>query len=138
MSPRTTFLLALAGVLLVGVPLPLLTRAAEYTPVEPSAEKAVRKTVYATLRLTGTPQALRLRYGKDAWKELDSSSASQEFELKLPLSGRIEMEVEARWKSPEPQAVTLTLEPDGYESRSETHWKEEGSIVLHNIFTFTW
>lgn len=138
MSPRTTFLLTLAGVLLVGAPLPLLTRVAEQSPAETSAEAAVRQPVYATLQFTGTPQAFRLRGSKDAWKEMDAASPSQDFELELPLSGRIEIEVEARWESTEPQAVTLTLEPDGYESRSETQWKEAGSNTLHSIFTFIW
>lgn len=138
MSPRTIFLFTLAGVLLVGAPLPLLTRVAEQSPAEASAEAAVRRTVYATLRFTGAPQAFRLRSSKDEWKEIDLTAPEQDFELELPLSGRIEIEVEARWESTEPQAVTLTLEPDGYESRSETQWKESAGNTLHSIFTFIW
>ena len=50
----------------------------------------------------------------------------------------MEIEVQGEWEDTQPQAVTLTLEPDGYESRSATEWKEEGSHQLHSVLRFSW
>lgn len=138
MSPRATFLLTLAGVILVGIPLPRLTRKNDTAPVEIKAEEAARRHVYATLRYTGQPGQLQVRLGKDNWMEVDCSHSPSEFEMELPLSGLMEIEVRGHWEDAAPHAVTLTLEPDGYESRSATEWKEEGSNNLHSVFRFTW
>lgn len=138
MSPRTIFLLTLAGVLLAGLPLPLLTGTPAPAQVHQAPEEIARKTVYTSIQYSGNIQNFRLRHDKGEWKEVDTQHAPQELELQLPLSGRIELEVEAQWQEPGPQAVTLTLEPDGLPVRSETQWMEEGSNSLHTIFTFTW
>ena len=139
MSPRVTFIFSLVGILLVGIPLPLLTRTAETTSgKKPGTEEIVCRPVYANLRFTGQVQAFRLRHGNGDWIDVGAEGSNYDFELELPLSGRIEIEVDAQWDSPVPQAVTLTLEADGYASRSETQWKDQGSDTLHSIFTFTW
>ena len=138
MSPRATFLLTLAGVILVGIPLPRLTGKNDTAPVEIKAEEAARRCVYATLRYTGQPRQLQVRQGKDNWTDVDCSQSPCEFEMELPLSGLMEIEIQGQWEDAAPHAVTLTLEPDGYESRSATEWKEEGSNNLHSVFRFTW
>ncbi len=139
MSPRLKVLLTLAGILLVGLPLPILTRSAE-APVHISSDtnEAEQKIVYATLRFTGQPVAVKLRQPGGEWEDMDTAAADQDFELNLPLNGRIEIELDARWENTEPQAVTLMLEPDGYEVRQETQWKNQGSQQLHSLFSFTW
>lgn len=139
MSPRTTFLFALAGVILVGLPLPVLTATPSAPPAAAPEAGTPRRTIYATLRHTGAPLHLRLRSERNAaWQEMPCDVAVQEMELELPLSGMLEIEVQAEWAGNEPQAVTLTLEPDGCEARSATEWKEEGSSTLHSIMRFTW
>ena len=138
MSPRVTFLLTLAGVILVGIPLPMLTGNNDAPAVEIRAEEAARRSVYATMRFTGQPRQLQVRLGKEEWLDVDCSQSPSEFELQLPLSGLMEIEIQGQWEDAAPHAVTLTLEPDGYESRSATEWKEEGSNKLHSVFRFTW
>ncbi len=139
MSPRVTFLLTLAGVILVGVPLPLLTSKNTTAPAAATnAGEAARRTVYATLRYTGQPTQLQVRRGKGEWVGVDCSSSPSEFEMQLPLSGLLEIEIQGHWAESAPHAVTLTLEPDGYEPRSATEWKEDGSNHLHSVFRFTW
>ena len=138
MSPRVTFLLTLAGVILVGIPLPMLTGNNDAPAVEIRAEEAARRSVYATMRFTGQPRQLQVRLGKEEWLDVDCSQSPSEFELQLPLSGLMEIEIQGQWEDAAPHAVTLTLEPDGYETRSATEWKEEGSNKLHSVFRFTW
>ncbi|MBR5888755.1 MAG: hypothetical protein IKY92_01770 [Akkermansia sp.] len=138
MSPRVTFLLTLAGVILVGIPLPMLTGNNDAPAVEIRAEEAARRSVYATMRFTGQPRQLQVRLGKEEWLDVDCSQSPSEFELQLPLSGLMEIEIQGQWEDSAPHAVTLTLEPDGYETRSATEWKEEGSNKLHSVFRFTW
>ena len=139
MSPRATFLLTLLGVLLVGIPLPLLTCQAERTPAAAPAERmAETETTYAALRFTGQPRSIRLRHSGGEWQELDTSLNQNEFELELPKQTTIELEIQAEWDDSALQAVSLTLEPTGREALMKTLWKEEGSSELHDIMTFTW
>lgn len=139
MSPRITFLITLAGVLLVGLPLPLLTRSAEVQSEAAPAASAEEETAWAVLTYTGNPRCIRLRPVGGNWMEVDSTTGSTDFELKLPPNATVEIEVQAEWENPEAlQALSLSLEPAGRETRTETQWKEEGSQLLHSIFTFKW
>lgn len=138
MSPRVTFLLTLAGVILVGLPLPYLTRS-ERTQSPPAAATVVEnEPVWAVISFTGKPQSIRLRpIGKD-WQEVDHTSSGTEIELELPARKMVEIEVQANWEGTEVQALSLSLEPAGREGKTETQWKEEGSNTLHSIFSFRW
>ncbi len=140
MSPRATFLLTLLGVLLVGIPLPLLTRKAERTPAAaaPTESMAEKEMTYAAISFTGQPRSIRLRHSSGEWQELDSTLNQNEFELELPKQTTIELEIQAEWDDSALQAVSLTLEPTGRETLMKTLWKEEGSSELHDIMTFTW
>ena len=140
MSPRATFLLTLLGVLLVGIPLPLLTRKAERTPAAavPTDSMAEMEPIYAAISFTGHPRSIRLRLSGREWLELDISLNQNEFELELPNQADIELEIQAEWEDTALQAVALTLEPTGREDLMKTLWKEEGSSELHDIMTFTW
>ena len=84
MSPRVTFLFTLAGVLLVGLPLPLLTRNAETQAAPAPATAAEKESVWAVLSFTGKPRGIRLRPVGGAWQEVDCSTSSAELELELP------------------------------------------------------
>lgn len=140
MSPRCTFLLTLAGVLLAGLPLPWLTRVAE-SPAVQSAQKTVEaeEPVYATLRCTGKPRCIALRYGGGELLSVAASDLPWEGELMLPWGLRsAELEVEAAWEEPGEQAMTLTLEPAGRPESSCTRWADAAEGTLHDIFTFVW
>lgn len=138
MSPRITFLLTLAGAILLGLPLLVLTQTSAPVEEQQSLEDAVRQNVYANLRYTGQPTTLRLRQAKGEWIDLSASGTDADFELELPLSGMIEIELQAEWTTAAAQAITLTLEPDGHESKQDTQWKDEGSHKLHTIFRYSW
>ncbi len=139
MSPRITFLLALAGVLLVGIPLPMLTRNAEIQSEAAPAASAEAETAWAVLSYTGNPRGIRLRPVGGNWMEVDCTAGNTDFELELPPNATVEIEVQAEWENTEErQALSLSLEPAGRETRVETQWKEEGSQTLHSIFTFKW
>ncbi len=140
MSPRTIFLLTLSGVILVGLPLPGLMQERTHAPAASTnpAEESARRTVYAELRFSGQPQQLQLRQGKEEWLDIDCSNPHSEWVWQLPLSGMMELEIQGRWSDTAPHAVTLSLEPDGYATRSATEWKEEGSHELHSILRFSW
>ncbi len=138
MSPRATFLLTLLGVLLVGIPLPILT--AEHTSATTAPEERVTEIefIYASISFTGHPGSMRLRHSNGEWIELDTTSNQNEFELEFPKQAGIELEIQAEWNDTALHAVSLTLEPTGRESIMKTLWKEEGRSELHDIMTFTW
>lgn len=140
MSPRTTFLLTLAGVILVGLPLPGLMQERTHTPAVSTApaKETTRRAVYAELRFSGQPEQLQLRLGKEEWLDIDCRNPYSEWVWELPLSGLMEVEIRGRWSDTAPHAVTLSLEPDEYTARSATEWKEEGSHELHSILRFSW
>ena len=138
MAPRTTFLITLAGVLLVGLPLPFLTRVTAPASVPRArADDEAAITAYATVRYTGQPQSMELRHRGRIW-QVDPTASPAEIELELSGTTGLEMELRAAWDDAAPQAVTLTVEPDGLPPRTETQWKEEGSNTLQSIYSFTW
>ena len=137
-SPRTTFLLTLVGVLLVGLTLHHLTTATPPPAATPADNReAPVENVYATLQFTGQPESLVLRHGDRDWTA-DTSLHPAELEVKLPRVPRVEIEVLASWPERGQQVVTLILEPDGRESRTATRWSEKDSDHLHHVFTFQW
>lgn len=138
MSPSVTFLLTLAGVLLVGLPLPVLTRSAEKTVAEPATHAEEEKMAWAVVSFTGNPRSIRLRPVGGDWQEADCTTNRAETELAIHPRKTVEIEVKAEWDTPEVQALSLSLEPVGHEARTDTQWKEEDSNTLHSIFTFRW
>ena len=137
MKPRLTFTFTLMAVLLVGLSLYRLTSAPAPVSAQKVEEAAPIETIYATLQFTGQPTSLVLRHGSRKWA-VDTSLQPAEIELELPRVKSIDLEVEAHWAEEDFRCITLTLEPDGLESRSATHWAETSSNTLHNIYTFTW
>ena len=137
MKPRLTFTFTLMAVLLVGLSLYRLTSAPAPVSAQKVEEAAPIETIYATLQFTGQPTSLVLRHGSREWT-VDTSLQPAEIELELPRVKSIDLEVEAHWAEEDFRCITLTLEPDGRESRSVTHWAENSSNTLHNVYTFTW
>ena len=137
MKPRLTFTFTLMAVLLVGLSLYRLTSAPAPVSAQKVEEAAPIETIYATLQFTGQPTSLVHRHGSREWT-VDTSLQPAEIELELPSLKNIDIEVEAQWAEEDFRCITLTLEPDGRESRSVTHWAETSSNTLHNVYTFTW
>ncbi len=146
MSPRNATLLALAGVLLAGVPLTALTasrpeeRAASRKAAPATAEEGL--PAFLTVRFTGEPEELVLRCEGSELARLNpvEDSSPWELDVRLPSGAAQTLEVEARWDSasPDQQAVTITLEPSRLPARSDTHWADPVDNTLHSLFEFTW
>ncbi len=149
MSPRLATLLALAGVLLAGIPLPALTgKRAATADSTPAAPRPVEGTpCFMSLRFTGQPQQITVLHEGRELARLHRNAPSEpltspwEADILLPTirEGRtLELEVQALWPpdSAEEQAVTLTLEPTRHPTRSDTRWALGGT--LHDLFTFSW
>lgn len=137
MKPRLTFTFTLLAVLLVGLSLYRLTSAPAPASAERLEKATTLETIYATVQFTGKPVSLVLRHGSGEWA-VDTTLQPAEVELELPRSQSIDLEVEAHWEDEDFRCITLTLEPDGRESRSVTHWGETSSNTLHNLYTFKW
>ncbi|HYF36826.1 MAG TPA: hypothetical protein VD994_16135, partial [Prosthecobacter sp.] len=96
------------------------------------------------------PALLRLRYahkplsvslkqdGKELLKEADLSATPIEVKAGIGLShDGNEMELTATWPPGTPEtALTLEIEPDGFEARTETRWAPASE--LNEILTFKW
>ncbi len=142
MSPKSSTLLALCGVLLAGIPLPYLTAARREAPAVEQQDAATTRPTYATLHWSGRAISLRLLHAGQELAHLgkaELANAPCELELTLPAGQRLALEVEARWPEGSPaQAVTLTLEPEGQSTRTCTQWSEPGTSTLHSLFSFSW
>lgn len=139
MNPVLKVSLTAAGIIAAGLPLLWLT-APLLREVQPTVQKPQEtlQTTYATLRFSGTPQRITIRYQGKTLAEITSPEFSpQELLLQLPEENTIELEAEVCWPdgTSGAQAFTITLEPTGRETRSETCWAEG---EMHDIFVFTW
>ncbi len=143
MSPRSSTLLALACVLLAGLPLPALTAARQATPtatIQPDAP--AQRRVFISLQCSGAPTSLSILHEGHLIARLSAeelATSCWEGEATLPDCSLLELEVEATWaSSPTAQAVTLTLEPERLATRSHTEWAPPGESNLHTLFSFVW
>ncbi len=144
MTPLTRFLLTLVGVLLAGAPLVYLTMAPhgsdtleQETPQQPTPPLRT----FLTLRYTGIPHSATLRHEDEVIAEVSPATASPyECFIHLPAdTTSADIEVEIHWSADSPEnAVTLTLEPQGRPSRTETQWTGSNGSLLHSIFSLTW
>lgn len=135
--PIQIVLLALAFIVLA-VPLSHLTGNAQARPAA-QVEKQAGKEVKALLRLRYAHQPATLSLtigGKEIITSADESPVEVAAALIEPQNG-IDVLLAATWPENTPDtAITLELEPDGLESRSETRWSSGGS--LDEVITFTW
>ncbi|MCX6837325.1 MAG: hypothetical protein NTX35_05880 [Verrucomicrobia bacterium] len=135
--PIQIFLLCLAFVALA-VPLSHLTGNTSHAKV---VNVAVKETpsVKAQLRLrfAHPPTTLSLKL---ADKELIASADASPLEVDAVLPSTqdgVDVFLSATWPENTPDtALTLEIEPDGLEARSETRWSSAGS--LDEVITFSW
>ncbi len=145
MSPKSSTLLALVGVLLAGIPLPALTGARREASAAAAlaAPASPTRLTYATVQCSGQPVGLSLLHEGRLLAELTAeqlAASPVELELLLTTTGSLELEVTAAWAEGEsaPQAVSLTLEPEGQPTRQDTQWTPPGEHTLHSLFSFSW
>ena len=135
--PIQIFLLCLMfGVL--AVPLSHLTgETSNAKVVASSSEKAPDVKALLRLRFAHRPASLSLKVA-----DLEEFSAvgdsPMETEVSLPaLDHGVDVFLVATWPEGTPDtALTLEIEPDGFEVHSETRWSSSGS--LDEVITFTW
>lgn len=136
--PVQIFLLCLAFVVLA-VPLSHLTGSSSVDkPVlRPVVKETKSSSAWLRLRYAHAPTSLSVKIGD---QELVSKMAASPIELKTMLTDAragVDVFLSAQWPQGTPDtAITVELEPDGLESRSETRWSSGGS--LDEVLTFAW
>jgi hypothetical protein len=135
--PIQLFLLCLAFVALA-VPLSHLTGNTHNAKViQPAVKETQRVKALLRLRFAHPPTTLSLTL---ADKELIASAEASPLELHAVLPATqdgVDVFLSATWPQNTPDtALTLEIEPDGLEARSETRWSAAGS--LDEVITFSW
>ena len=135
--PIQLFLLCLAFVALA-VPLSHLTgNTSNAKVVKVTAKEAQSVKALLRLRFAHQPSTLSL---KIADKELITTTDASPLEVDAVLPSTqegVDVFLSATWPENTPDtALTLEIEPDGLEARSETRWSSVGS--LDEVITFSW
>lgn len=144
-SPLRQLILTFAGVGLAGALLYLLTapparQASNAHNPAPATSSPDLSLVYLTVRYAHCPESIVIRHGASILVEAKNPnlpSMEKEVGIAIPSSGMLRLKVDAVWPQGTPDTpITLTLEPDSRESRSETRWSSGRTI--HDIFSFRW
>ena len=150
-SPLKQFLLTLAGILLLGILLFSFTRPQKRTEEQLGNAQSSAHTpsgnisAFLTIKYAHKPSDLRISL-KNAESDTpiyqgipDGMSLEETIDIpqnmleKNPLT----IIVQATWQDGTPDTpISITLEPDGLQSRSSTHWSTGTS--LHNTYLFSW
>jgi hypothetical protein len=135
--PIQLFLLCLAFIALA-VPLSHLTGNTHNAKViQPAVKETQRVKALLRLRFAHPPTTLSLTL---ADKELIASAEASPLELHAVLPATqdgVDVFLSATWPQNTPDtALTLEIEPDGLEARSETRWSSASS--LDEVITFSW
>jgi hypothetical protein len=135
--PIQLFLLCLAFVALA-VPLSHLTGNTHNAKViQPAVKETQSVKALLRLRFAHPPTTLSLKL---ADKELIASAEASPLELHAVLASTqdgVDVFLSATWQQNTPDtALTLEIEPDGLEARSETRWSAASS--LDEVITFSW
>ncbi len=135
--PIQLFLLCLAFIVLA-VPLSHLTgNTSNAKVIQPAVKEAPSVKALLRLRFAHKPATLSL---KIADKELITTTDASPLEVDavlLSTAEGVDVFLSATWPDNTPDtAITLELEPDGLEARSETRWSAAGS--LDEVITFSW
>ncbi len=135
--PIQLFLLCLAFVALA-VPLSHLTgNTSNAKVVKVAANEAKSVKALLRLRFAHKPATFSLKIAdKELIASADASPLEREAVLPATQDG-VDVFLSATWPENTPDtALTLEIEPDGLEARSETRWSSAGSI--DEVITFSW
>jgi hypothetical protein len=153
-SPMLHLLLLITAFLLLSVPLRHLTGAVRVgggtgegvkagvvdgMEEHPEGEHVHRVPVRVRVRFVGVPETMRLQVGeRDLLKGMGFGTSPVECEAEMEIGHEgNEMVLEAKWPEGAGEAaVTVELEPEGLDGRSETRWSEGGTIS--DVLTFVW
>jgi hypothetical protein len=111
----------------------------EGAEVHPEEAHRHRLPVRIRLRYAHAPESMSLRMGeRELLKGVDQTKSPVECEVAMELGHEgNELVLEGVWPVSTPDtAVTVELEPDGLEMRSETRWSEGGAVS--DVLTFVW
>jgi hypothetical protein len=101
--------------------------------------KHIQVPALIRLRYAHRPESISLKSeGEELLTNLDLSSPLIEIKTDIEISHQgNEFSLEAQWPGGTPDtALTLEIEPDGFDMRSETRWSSEAA--LHEILTLIW
>ncbi|MGV3658955.1 MAG: hypothetical protein ACO1TE_02190 [Prosthecobacter sp.] len=136
--PIQIFLLCLAFIALA-VPLSHLTGTSTQDKPATKAEKKAEKSSGARLRVRYAHRPATLSV-KIADKELVGEVTASPLEIKTTLLAAdegVDVFLAATWPEGTPDtALTLEVEPDGLESRTETRWSS--GAALDEVLSFVW
>lgn len=124
----------------MAVPLVNLTTARTVAAAAPRAEQVagMHKT-HLALRFAHAPKSISLKMGeREFFKEsaLNASPIETQAELAIPTDG-IEFILSAEWPDGTPDtALTLEVEPDGLDTKTETRWSID--TTLTEVISFQW
>ena len=141
-SPPVQLALLLLGFFAVGVPLVQLTHGRSEPPaqVQNAMPTAVEnRPVFVRVRYAHKPLKLVLKKGGEDLlinPDLAVSPVESHARFAVPVEG-LELSLRAEWPPGTPEtALTVEVEPDGMEGRSQTCWSIGGRI--EDTVTFTW
>ncbi|MBL9115711.1 MAG: hypothetical protein JNJ83_11950 [Verrucomicrobiaceae bacterium] len=138
-SPPLHLALLLVVFIVLSVPLVQLTSAPSHRVMIPSEE--VEDDIVAGVlrfRWAHLPNQVTLKCGDLVFYDSkpEGSILEKEIQLKIPDEG-VELSLHAEWPANTPDtAITVELEPDGLDGRSETKWSSESR--LDDVITFIW
>lgn len=95
---------------------------------------------YVRLRFAHVPEKVSVRLGEQLLMDEKTTSPAAtmgaEATFVIPKEG-IELLVQATWPAGTPNtAITVELEPDEKETRSQTHWSS--NLAFSQIYSFVW
>lgn len=101
--------------------------------------KHVEVPTLARLRFAHKPLTVSLKQGaEELAQKLDLTASPVEFKTAIEVShDGNELLLSATWPEGTPEtALTLELEPDGFETRRETRWSS--GAAMEEVLTFSW
>lgn len=123
----------------LAVPLVNLTTARKAVAVQKAVQAAGLHKTLVRLRFAHPPKSASLKYGEKELLEkpdLASSPVELDADLEIPAEG-IEFILSAEWPDGTPDtALTLELEPDGLDTKSETRWSLGSTMT--EVISFQW
>jgi hypothetical protein len=137
--PPLQLVLVIAGLALVAVPLTHLTTARVAPPPPPvtSASDGSAIPAFVRVRFAHLPDRVALSAADQQW--LDDQSPALFIEQRRPVvidDGNLELSVQVEWPEGTPATpVTIEIEPDGLEARSQTRW---GDQQIDEMLSFAW
>ena len=145
-SPPTHLIVLLLAFAIIALPLARLTSGSGGELAGATAQATVsegepsQRTARVLLRYAHRPKVLSLVCEeRDLLQGVDWAEVPVEFDAELPVGpDGLELTLEAAWDSGSEgsTAVTVEVEPEGEERRSQTRWSDDGSIS--DVLTFEW